>query len=385
MRVAFVVQRYGVEVAGGAEALCRRTARALAASGHEVVVHTTTARDYLTWAPHYDAGDASDGAVSVIRYAVEPPNPRRAAALVRALGIRPGTADEEATWALAQGPVSRPLIEGVTRDPAQVVVCWTYLYATTQLTMPLVRDRSVLVPLAHDEPMLRFGLTRGVMRSARGLAFVTPEERTLVHQRFGTLDRPSEIVGTGLDAALMGDARRARERWQLPARFALYIGRVDQAKGVDGLVRHHADYRNRGGELGLVLAGRAAGNLRLPDWVVQTGFVDDTARADLLAASDVLVVGSRYESLSLVLLEAWQAARPTLALASAAVLAGQTARSGGGLLYVDSPTYGVQLDRLAVDEPLRVRLAAAGTAFTKPLTWEACARRWEGLLRAVTT
>ena len=42
MRLAFVVQRYGDEVAGGAEALCRATARALAEGGDEVVVYTFT-------------------------------------------------------------------------------------------------------------------------------------------------------------------------------------------------------------------------------------------------------------------------------------------------------------------------------------------------------
>ena len=383
MRVAFVVQRYGVEVAGGAEALCRRTARALSDAGHEVVVHTTTARDYLTWAPHYAAGDELDGPVHVVRYPVETPDPQRAAALARTLGLRPGTAGEESAWALAQGPVSRSLVDAVSRDSAAVVVCWTYLYATTQLTIPLVRRRSVLVPLAHDEPMLRFDLTRGVVHSAGGFAFVTPEERTLVDQRFGVGERPDAIVGTGLDTPSIGDPRRARGAWALPERFALYVGRVDQAKGVDALVRHHAAYRALGGELGLVLAGRAVGNLRLPEWVVQTGFVDDTARSDLLAASEVLVIGSRYESLSLVLLEAWQAARPTLALASAAVLAGQTARAGGGLVYSDEGTYARQLERLAKDPNLRADLASAGLAFTRALTWDACALRWEGLLQSV--
>ena len=43
----------------------------------------------------------------------------------------------------------------------EAVALWTYLYATTQLAMGPARGRSVLVPLAHDEPMLRFGLTAG--------------------------------------------------------------------------------------------------------------------------------------------------------------------------------------------------------------------------------
>ena len=38
VRLSFVVQRYGAEVAGGAEALCPPTARALAERGDEVEV-----------------------------------------------------------------------------------------------------------------------------------------------------------------------------------------------------------------------------------------------------------------------------------------------------------------------------------------------------------
>lgn len=386
VRVCFVVQRFGAEVAGGAEALCRRTAHALASAGDAVTVHTTTARDYLTWAPHYAAGVEMDGPVRVVRHQVEPPDPALAAALVRHLALSPGDPDLERRWALAQGPVSRGLLEALADASREheAVALWTYLYATTQLSAPLVEDRSVLVPLAHEEPMLRFELTRGLVRSVRGLAFMTPEERALVEDLHGPLDGvASEIVGTGIDPATPGDAARARRAWPLPRRFALYVGRVDAAKGVDELVRAHAAYRRGGGRLGLVLAGRAAGRMRLPDWALTTGFVDDAARADLLAAAEVVAIPSRYESLSLVALEAWAAGRPTLAQARCEVLAGQTARSGGGLLYDDPRSYAIQLGRIAGDESLAEMLGTAGARFVADLTWTAAARRWRRLLARV--
>ena len=385
MRLAFVVQRYGAEVAGGAEALCRQTARALAAGGDEVVVYTTTARDYLTWAPHYPAGEERDGAVAVRRFAVERPDPAASAAALRTLGVRPGDAALEARWARAQGPVSPALLAALERDRDrhEAVAFWTYLYATTQLGLPLVADRSVLVPLAHDEPMLRFGLTRGVLALAAGLAFLTPEERRLVDDLHGIGARPWAEVGAGVDPGRPGEAGRARVRWALPERFALYLGRVDGAKGVDALARAHDAYRRRGGELGLVLAGRSAGGLRLPPWAVRTGYVDEAERADLLAACELVALPSPYESLSLAALEAWGAGRPTLATSASEVLAGQTARSGGGLLYTGPETYGRQLARLAGDPELRARLGGDGRAFAAGWTWAAAARRWRGLLARV--
>jgi glycosyltransferase involved in cell wall biosynthesis len=266
---------------------------------------------------------------------------------------------------------------------SDAVVFWTYLYATTQLGLPLAGERGVLVPLAHDEPMLRFAVTRGAVATARGLAFLTPEERRLVDDLHRVGRRPSRVVGAGLDPVPPGDARRARARLGATGAFVLYLGRVDAAKGVTALVRAHGRYRAAGGRLGLVLAGRQAGRLALPDWVTTTGFVSEGERADLLAAAEVVALPSPYESLSLVALEAWQAGRPTLANARSEAVAGQTARSGGGALYDSAAAYAHELRRLEGDPELRRRLGARGAAWVAPQTWEACAMRWEDLLERV--
>ena len=399
MSIAFVVQRYGAEVAGGAEALCRDTARALVRAGEEVTVFTTTARDYLTWAPYYPVGTTTDDGVTVRRFAVDPPDPERSADLVRHLGLNPGDPVLEAEWAKAQGPVSRDMLTALRdvgarhppvpdtggclapgRDCPRVVALWTYLYATSQMAMPIVRDRAIVVPLAHEEPMLRFALTRGVIRSARAHAFMVPEEQALVRQMVGTGDIPGVVVGAGLDPAPDGDADRIRRTRPLPRRFALYLGRVDASKGVDALIRAHSAYRDSGGELGLVLAGREAAGLDIPGWVFTTGFISNEERADLLAAAEVVVLPSPYESLSLVALEAWRAGRPTLGYARSEVVAGQTARSGGGLLYTGPDTYGTQLRRLARNPEERRAFGEQGRAFAADWTWDACVARWREVI-----
>jgi len=59
MKLAAVIQRYGAEVAGGAEAHCRGLVHALRPA-HYVEVLTTCALDYITWKNPYPAGTTTE-------------------------------------------------------------------------------------------------------------------------------------------------------------------------------------------------------------------------------------------------------------------------------------------------------------------------------------
>src|SRR5207342_1871285 len=72
VKLACVVQRYGTEVTGGAEAHCRAIAERLAES-HDVTVLTSCAREYLTWRNAYPPGESRLGPVKIARFPVEEP------------------------------------------------------------------------------------------------------------------------------------------------------------------------------------------------------------------------------------------------------------------------------------------------------------------------
>jgi len=55
MKLAFVVQRCGKEIIGGAESLCLNLAKKL--SNHfEIEILTTCSLDYMTWENHFPEG-----------------------------------------------------------------------------------------------------------------------------------------------------------------------------------------------------------------------------------------------------------------------------------------------------------------------------------------
>ena len=145
MKVALAVQRYGVEVLGGAETLARRVAE-LIAPDVDLTVLTTCAVDYLTWADNYEPGEDSVNGVRVLRFPVQEPRASKAfeAASERAYAS-PKDRERGRAWMHAQGPNAPRLLEHLREEGRgyDAVVFVTYLYATTADGLPLVADRSV--------------------------------------------------------------------------------------------------------------------------------------------------------------------------------------------------------------------------------------------------
>ena len=380
MRLALVVQRYGHDVNGGAEALARRVA-ALLAEEADVTVLTTCARDYRTWANHYPEGISEDGGVRVMRFEV---GRERDPAAFDALSAEAYAAPHDlalgARWMRAQGPDCPGLVDHLRADDGyDAVVFVTYLYRTTADAIALVRDRAVLVPTLHDEPPARLRVFDEVFASARTLVFSTPEEREFARERFGVEDARSYVAGWGVDPAPAPPSGSGRV---VERPYAACVGRIDLSKGVGELVDHHARYRAAAPDgLDLVLVG--GGETALPEhpWLHRLGYVADEVRDRAIAGAGVVVLPSPYESLSLVQLEAWARGRPTLANAASPVLVGQSRRSGGGLWYRDGDEYAVMLDLLARATPLSAAIGRQGRRWVETTcTWDRVRAVWRAAL-----
>jgi len=368
-RIAFVVQRCGLEVNGGAELLCRMVAGQMALRAPTEVL-TTCALDYVTWENHYPPGEERVGELRIRRFPVERPrDPASFARLSEQLRPRIGTLSigEEEGWMREQGPWSPDLFRYIEQSEADydAFIFFTYLYATTYFGLPPVAKKSILVPTAHDEWPIQFRMWDRLMESPRAFVFQTHEELEFMRRRFPGRPLQGPIAGVAVEPPARTEPDSFRKAYGIHAPFVLYAGRIDASKGVSDLLADFEAYRRASGDrrTELVLLGKAAMNLPPAEGVRLPGYVSEQHKWDALAACEAFVMPSPYESLSIACLEAWSAGKPVLVNAQSEVLVGQCRRSQGGLWYRDRDEFCAALETLLGDAVVRRGLGAQGQRF----------------------
>ncbi|HEV3231195.1 MAG TPA: glycosyltransferase family 4 protein [Candidatus Dormibacteraeota bacterium] len=390
MKLLFVVQRYGREVFGGAEAFTRQLSGKLAGRGHQVEVLTSCAIDYSEWRNGYPAGDEVLDGVLVHRLPVtRPRDPGQFASIHRRVFGSPGwpatMVQEE--WLRLEGPWLAGLPGWLAARSAayDANIFVTYLYWPTWAGLKVAAAPTVLHPTAHDEPPAYLPLFDEMFRLPDAFGFLTPEEADFVRRRF-RVDRPSIVSGIGIDLDQPGDEAAFRRRFGLgDDPYLACVGRTDPGKGSPELFDFFVAYRRRHpGPLKLVYIGEEVYPLeRHPD-VVMTGFVDEETRTAGIRGATVLVQPSYYESFSLVLVEAWAEAVPALVQGECAVLAGQCRRAAGGLPYRGYAEFEAAVELLLGDAGLRRQLGQAGRAYVRAnYRWEVILERYEAFLEGL--
>src|SRR5262249_35388118 len=148
--------------------------------------------------------------------------------------------------------------------------------------------------------------------------------------------------------------------------YVVYCGRYSEQKEFPTLIDYaRRYYRERPARFRFVFVGRGEVAIPAEPWAVDLGFVGDGDKRDVLAGSAALIQLSRFESLSLVALEAWAQGVPVIASPDCAVLAGHVARSGGGRLVADYATFCAALDELWNDADAGLRMAERGRAYVR--------------------
>jgi glycosyltransferase involved in cell wall biosynthesis len=383
VKLAIAVQRYGADINGGAELHARYIAERLARHA-EVEVVTTCARDYVTWRNELAPGVEQINGVNVRRFPVRHERvPREFGRLSERVFRHTHSIADELAWLESEGPASPGLVDYLAGGPFDYAILFSYRYYHAWHAARRLQRKALLVPTAERDPAIALGIFGPVFRGVRAVMYNSPEERAMIQGATGNETVPGVVVGVGSDVPERTDAARFRRKFRIARAFAIYIGRIDENKGCGQLFEFFQRYAAifpRG--LDLVLVGSAVMPIPKHPRIHHLGFLSDEDKFDALAASDLLIMPSFYESLSMVALEAWALGRPVLANGRCDVLKGQCIRSNAGLYYESFEEFAETLYSLESNGPLHARLGANGREyFRRHYAWPVIERKYLDMLQ----
>ena len=336
-KIALVIPRFGKEITGGAERYAQDLVEILSQK-YAVHVLTTTAQDHMTWQEVYPAGVTQEDGYWIHRFPIDIPRSVYWEKLHDLLLTTPvahwshGLAEE---WIMQQGPYSKALLEHLNKESYEKYIFIGYLYAPTYFGVDMVeRSRVWLLGTYHDEVPLYLPIFEKY-RPLKHL-FLTQSEKKLAQKRFGD-DIQGEVIGFGL-----------KERWQQEREiqnYVLYAGRLESGKGVDRLVEYHSKFYKTY-QIPLYLIGNGSLSRDLPMGVEYKGFVSEEEKYRYMQEAQAFIHPSAYESLGIVLIEAFMMRTPALVNAASEVLSEHIQRSGGGLTFCDEKEYREHLKKL---------------------------------------
>jgi glycosyltransferase involved in cell wall biosynthesis len=329
-KIALINQRYGLEINGGSEYYTRLIAEQLAKK-HEVEVLTTCALSHEDWKNYYSSGLHNVNGITVRRF---PTTQNRLS----------GHPKDGEKWIDNQGPFVPELIDYIKKhkDEYDVFFPVTYLYYPTVRTIPLIAEKSIIIPTAHDEHLIYYPVYRRVFGADENFVkpaaflFLTEEERKFVHKLFKNHSIPCWIAGVGVGLPNDIDADRFRKKYGITEDYCIYVGRIEQGKNCEAMLRYFLEYKKRNkNNIKLVLIGKSSFKIEIPknDDIIHLGFVSEEDKFDAISGAKVLWLNSMFESLSIVVLEALSLGVPVLVNEHCEVLKGHCVKSNAGLYY----------------------------------------------------
>jgi glycosyltransferase involved in cell wall biosynthesis len=389
VKLAVVVQRYGLAINGGAELHARYIAERLARHA-DVEVLTTCARDYVTWRNELPEGIEHVNGVRVRRFPVEKQRDTVVFARQSARVFeQPHSIDDELEWLEAEGPTTPALVDHVRRHTSDFdfFIVFTYRYYLAYHVIRAASAKAILVPTAERDPVVGLSIFGPLFRGVRALMYNSPEERAMIRAVAHNEGVPSVVVGVGSDVPATAQPRRFRQKFNVHGPFVVYVGRIDENKGCRELFEWFSAYLHASaGRLMLVLIGQSLLTVPQHPRILHLGFLEDADKFDAIAAAELLVMPSYFESLSMVALEAWGLGRPVLANGACDVLKGQCIRSNAGLYYENAREFVETLRTLERTPWLTATLGQNGRRFYREhYDWPVVERKYLDMLSFLST
>ena len=345
-KVAFVVHRYGEEVNGGAELHCRMIAERLK-EYYDVEVLTSCSMGINPWDNQYLEGEQMLNGVMVRRFPVLDGS------------MYPERSIENI------GPFTPSLIEYLLEHHQKYrgIILITFNYYPTFMGLKLNLDNTIFLPTVHDGPTIRWDLYRNIFDNPRGILYNSQEEKEFILDYFKTEKIPSRLTCYGMDVP-----EKLPEWTEESGNYIVYAGRVSASKNFGELNQFFLRFKkDHPSDLKLVVVGKIDNNMTIchHEDILFKGFVSDQEKEEYMKNARLLVLPSKNESLSIVLLESMSYGRPVLVNGLCAVLKGQCIRSNAGLYYTNYEEFEAELEYMLKHSDVCAEMGKNGYRFVK--------------------
>lgn len=363
MKVCIIASRFGEEIIGGAERLILDIIEILP-SHWEIHVHTTCAKDYITWKNEYKPGTYKQKHYYIHRYPTDFPRKLKSFnKFTKQLKEKfPNqTLDDEWDWLIQQGPYSSKLNQIIKKslNDYDLNIFISYLYLPTVLGIKNSNKKTILIPTLHDEFPAYLQIFKSIFHDNLHYFFNAPEELKLFQKIYGFQPKNYLILGTYIKIPTKHTIVN-----QEP--YFLNIGRMDAGKGYLELIEFFSRWKAKfQSPFDLYIIGSNPPNLKNLNGIHFLGYVTEDEKNDYLARCQALINPSRLESFSLVIMEAWSHAKPILVSAYSEVMVGHCKRSNGGLYYKDYESFEMVMNIMSKEKGFMSRLGLNGREYVR--------------------
>jgi len=308
---------------------------------------------------------------------------------------------------LARGPMAaQPLRQVWRRADWPPIEWWTGpvdLVHGPNFVVPPAKAGTVQLATVHDLTCVRFPelctsdtlqypeLLRRALRRGAHVHAVSQFVADEVVDVFSVEPDRVHVVANGIDPVRDGDPEAGRAR-VAAEQYILALGTIEPRKDLPLLVEAFDDLAGTRDDVCLVVAGQdgwgaealtaAVARAHHRERIVRTGWVDDRARADLLAGARVFAYPSKYEGFGLAPLEAMATGTPVVTTPTGAL----PEVLGEGACFVppgDADALTAALSALLDESEERRRLIEAGRARARHYSWDTCALGIVNLYRSL--
>lgn len=359
-KIALVTIRYGEDINGGAEYHCRMLAERLI-DDYDVEVLTTCVRNYNTGKNELPEGVEMLNGVLVRRFKVAPidgenhelyskgeKSVRKWRHFLFRIGLLQYISTLYPVWTCKREIemkafksyrfYSSDMCDFVKKEKSayRAFIPVNMAESTTFFTAMEVPEKTILIPTMHEQNIFFKAMQTEVMTKVAYIGFNTMAELRLAEHTFGKRMSPHGVISVGIETVKPASWEVTQEKYKLPEEYLLYIGRVTSGK-TGSLLEYFNDYKKRHEQssLKLVLVGGVDVNQQLfqNHDIIYTGFVNDEEKMAILQHAKIVVNPSKFESLSLMLLEAMSQGKPVLVNGKCDVLKEHCIRSDYAALY----------------------------------------------------